>query len=38
MQCDRCGERLVEIDRRGERLPAIRVCDYDLIGLRGRLL
>ena len=27
MQCDRCGERLIEIDRRGERLTGCVECN-----------
>ena len=27
MQCDRCGERLIEIDRRGERLTGCVQCN-----------
>jgi hypothetical protein len=27
MQCDRCGEQLVEIDRRGERLTGCIECN-----------
>ena len=27
MQCDRCGERLVVIDRRGERLTGCMECN-----------
>ena len=27
MDCDRCGERIIEIDRRGERLTGCAGCN-----------